>query len=123
MSPVTPPLLPLPQSSAELYWDLLSRSKALPTLSFSGIWLPLEKSCAAKPSFSLGQSLKGNRCEPELQARDRGLCLGREEVSLSVQHKANLGNSWLLVLLSQKSRAGLSSVQVSVPEAEACIRQ
>lgn len=87
MSPVTPPLLPLPQSSAELYRDLLSRSKALSALSFSGLWLPLEKSCAAKPSFSLGQSLKGNRqlCSPNCRP-ERGACAweGRKEVSLPI---------------------------------------
>lgn len=50
--------------------------------------------------------------QPKLQARDRGLCLGREEGGLcsSVQHKANAGNSSLLVPLSQKSHAGLSCV-------------
>lgn len=36
----------------------------------------------------------------------------------SAQHEANVGDSSLLVPLSQKCRAGLSCVQVSAPEAE-----
>lgn len=71
MSAVTPPLLLQPQSCAELHQDLPSRSKALLALSFSGIWLPLENSRAAKSSFSLGHSLEGScqlcrlHCRPE----------------------------------------------------------
>lgn len=106
VSPVTPPLLPQPQSCAELYWDLLSRSKAFLTLSFSGIWLPLEDSCAARTAGPRQGPVPGE---------------GRRKPLPSVQHKANLGSSSLLVPLSQKSCAGLSCVQVSVPKA--CIWQ
>lgn len=112
MSPATPPLLLQPQSCAELYWDLLSRSKASLVPSFSGIWLPLENSRPAKSSFSLGQSLKGScqLCSPNCSP-ETGACAweGRKEISARLfQH--NVGNSSPPVPLSQKSLAGLSCV-------------